>query len=335
MCAAQARDCAVVGAGYWGKNLARNFAQLGALHSVVDADAERAGAIAGLYEGVAAITSIDDVLNDPTVGKLAIATPPHTHPELVEAALEAGKDVFVEKPICNDLDTAEDLAARARADDRVLMVGHLMQYHPVIRAAAGAIAEGRLGRVGYVECRRCNIGKIYTERNVLWNFGPHDLTLVLLALPRAMPVAVSCHGADLLAGGEHDLVQLRIRFDGGEQAFITLSWLSPVKEQRMFVYGDAGSLVVDDTAAWDDKCIIYPGHDGRRDGRQGRDGLPAEERPTIAAGEPLRDECAQFLACCNERREAETGPTQFLAVARLLDAAQRSLDADGREIDIA
>ena len=138
------------------------------------------------------------------------------------------------------------------------MVGHLLQYHPIMRAAAAQIADGACGTVRFIESRRCNIGKIYTERNVLWNFGPHDLTLVLLAVPGQQPVSVRCTGVDAIAAGCHDVVHVSIAFAGGAQAHLTLSWISALKEAQWLVYGDQGSLVVDDTMPWEQKswsCI--------------------------------------------------------------------------------
>jgi UDP-2-acetamido-3-amino-2,3-dideoxy-glucuronate N-acetyltransferase len=178
-----------------------------------------------------------------------------------------------------------------------------------------------------------NIGSIPTERSVLWNFGPHDATLILAALPDP-PVAVSCQGGAWIRTGCQDEVTVRARTASGAQALIQLSWLHPVKEQRLLIHGEGGSLVFDDTQPWPQKLRHFPGWDGGADGRAGTKALVPPAALEVAEAEPLRRECAHFLDCCRTRREPRTGPAQALAVQELLDAAQRSLDAGGAEVGV-
>lgn len=322
---------AQIGGGYWGRNLARNHHALGALAAICDADPARLAEQGKAYPGVDLHADVAAVLADPRITAVSLATPPHTHGPLIRAALAAGKDVYVEKPLCHELIEARELAALATSRGRVLMVGHLLRYHPCVERIVQELAAGTLGTVRYLESRRLNIGSIPTERSVLWNFGPHDATLVLAALPEPV-CAVACHGGAWIRPGCQDEVTIRVRTAGGAHALIALSWIHPIKEQRFLLHGERGSLVFDDTLPWAQKLRHFPGWDGVQDGRAGTRELPAPVALDVPEAEPLRRECAHFLDCCRTRRESLTGTAQALAVQALLDAAQRSLDAGGAEV---
>src|SRR6185369_9945021 len=188
---------AVVGVGYWGKNLVRNFYELGALSALCDAEERIQSAYQKQYPGVTFYTDYNAVLTDPSIKGVALATPAVTHYQMAKAALEAGKDVLVEKPLAISVAHGEDLVRLAEAKGRILMVGHILLYHPAILRLQQLIHEGALGKINYVYSNRLNIGKIRTEENILWSFAPHDIS-VMLSLLNEMPVRVSCQGGAYL-----------------------------------------------------------------------------------------------------------------------------------------
>src|SRR5947208_1716894 len=195
---AEARDhVAVVGVGYWGKNLVRNFHELGALGALCDAEVAVETICKRDYEGVRFCHDFADVLSDPSITAVALATPAVTHYEMAKAALEAGKDVFVEKPLAIDVKHGEHLVALASANSRILMVGHILRYHPAILKLQELIRSGALGKINYLYSNRLNIGKIRTEENILWSFAPHDIS-VMLSLLNEMPAHITCQGGAYL-----------------------------------------------------------------------------------------------------------------------------------------
>ncbi|MFW5753075.1 MAG: Gfo/Idh/MocA family protein [Planctomycetota bacterium] len=320
----------LIGGGYWGKNLARNFAELGVLAAICDADSDSLGKYADLYPDVELSPSWSDVIDMPQVNAVAIATPPDTHYQMAEAAFAAGKDVFVEKPICHQREEARALNAKAAAAGSVLMTGHLLQYHAVLAEMRRLVQAGDLGRVRHVEARRLNIGKIYTERNVMWNFAPHDVSLALAMFGDALPEAVSCEGHNLLAEDICDMATLTLRYADGATAQVQVSWISPIKEARLLVYGTEASAVFDDVKPWEQKLQWFDGYTGVIDGRQARGRLSEPRFIPVDPGEPLRDECAHFVACCRERSEPLTSGREAERVIAVLEAAQASMEDKGR-----
>ncbi|MEM9659013.1 MAG: Gfo/Idh/MocA family oxidoreductase, partial [Planctomycetota bacterium] len=250
------RDLALVGAGYWGKNLARNFHALGALRVLCEADPQTLATYNDQYPGVARTPSYDEVLRDPEVRKVAIATPAATHFELAKRAIDVGKDVFVEKPLCLCPDEAQRLLDAAEAQGRILMVGHLLQYHAYVEKLSEMARGGEFGQLHYITSNRLNLGKIRQEENSLWSFAPHDIS-VILALAGRMPESVICHGANYLTNGVDDVTLTQLQFASGLRAHVHVSWLNPFKEQKLTVVGSAGMAVFDDTKPWDQKLTFY------------------------------------------------------------------------------
>ncbi len=323
----------LVGLGYWGRNLARVLDELGALGALCDTDADRRRAFAEAFPDAVVFDDPRAMIAEGELTAVAIATPPHTHAELATCALTTGMDAFVEKPLCHDADEAERLKHLAMSHNRVLMVGHLLRYHPMFIRLEKLIEDGTLGDVGHIETRRLNLGQIETERSVLWNFAPHDLSLVLAAAGHRLPDSVRAEGHRPLDGKRADAVTLTLRFtDPALSATVHVSWLSPVKESRLTVCGSTGSAVFDDTRPWDQKLCWFDGHNARRDGRLGRDGLPEPRMIDVPPGEPLRDELSHFLTCCRTRSVPRTGPDEAFRVVAVLDAAQRSLDREGEAL---
>ena len=323
------RDLALIGAGYWGKNLARNFHALGALHTLADLSQATLDSYGTDYAAVRKTRAIDQVWSDPAITRVAIAAPAVLHHRLAKAALLAGKDVFVEKPLCLDLGEARELIELAWAHGRILMVGHLLQYHPLVQHLQQLVAAGELGRLHYITSNRLNLGKIRREENSLWSFAPHDLSVILSLAGSALPASVRCTGGAYLTPGVADTTLTTLAFPQGLRAQVYVSWLNPFKEQKLTVVGALGMAVFDDTRPWAEKLALYRNY-LRRDGAA----VPAPNKlvPEFAAvpeAEPLRAECAHFLDCCRDRSAPRTDGAEGERVLRVLHAAQSSLERDG------
>jgi len=325
------RNLALIGAGYWGKNLARNFHALGTLHTLCDASDKTLASYGEEYADIEKITDMQAVLRNPAISRVAIAAPAALHFEIVRKALEAGKDVFVEKPIC--LDIGEGLALIKQAEDqgKILMVGHLLQYHPCVRMIQRLIADGDLGKLQYITSNRLNLGKIRREENALWSFAPHDISVILSLVQGRLPESVICTGHASLTAGVADTTLTALSF-GDVKAHIYVNWLNPFKEQKLTVVGSHGMLVFDDTKPWKEKLVIYRNHLTWSDGATPIPSKGAGELLVVPESEPLRNECQHFLNCCNTRTVPRTDGSEGLRVLQVLNAAQKSLDQEGRAV---
>ena len=323
-------NVAVVGVGYWGKNLVRNFHDLGALALLCDARRSVEEACSQTYEGVPFCREFTTVLSNPSIGAVALATPAATHYEMARAALEAGKDVFVEKPLAIDVKQGEDLVELAKARRRVLMVGHILRYHPAILKLHDLIQDGALGQINYLYSNRLNIGKIRTEENILWSFAPHDIS-VMLSLLGEMPNRISCHGGTYLNREIFDVTLSHFDFPSGVQAHIFVSWLHPVKEQRLVLVGSEKMAVFDDTA--EHKLTLYP-HKVEWKHRVPTAIKANGEVMDLDNREPLRAECQDFLDCIASRSSPLTDGAEGLRVLRVLNACQRSLLEGGIAVEL-
>lgn len=314
-------NVAVAGVGYWGKNLVRNFHELGALGVLCDAREEVEARYRQQLPQVRFCRDFTSVLADPAVTAVALATPAVTHYELAKAALEAGKDVLVEKPLAIDVKHGEELVRLAEKNRRILMVGHILRYHPAILKLQELIRDGSLGKINYLYSNRLNIGKIRTEENILWSFAPHDIS-VMLSLLSEMPARVSCQGSAYLSREVVDVTLSHFEFPSGVQAHIFVSWLHPVKEQKLVVVGSQKMAVFDDTA--ENKLVLYP-HRVEWKNRIPTAVKADAEVVALDNREPLREECQHFLDAIVSRRTPVTDGAEGLRVLRILDACQRSL----------
>ncbi len=321
----------VAGVGYWGRNLVRVFSELGALRTVCDVNPARADDVLGKYPDVSFTSDVRELLSDPEIEGLVIATPAVTHADLVRRGLEAGKNVFVEKPLALSVEEAEGLVALAEKKGKVLMVGHLLQYHPAVLKLKELIFQGDLGRIQYVYSNRLNIGKIRTEENILWSFAPHDIS-VILELLNEEPSEVRSHGGYYLNSTVADVTVSDFVFPSGVRGHIFVSWLHPFKEQRLVVVGSKKMAVFEDTAT--DKLVLYP-HKVEWINRAptaikaGADVVPVDRR------EPLKLECEHFLECIATGASPRTDGREGLRVLRILEACQRSLETGGSTVDLA
>ena len=314
---------AVAGFGYWGKNLIRNFHELEALSLVCDADPARASVVAELYPDARFTTSFLDVLDDPEIDAVALATPAATHAALAEKVMHAGKDCFVEKPLSLSVKDGERLTQVAESTGQILMVGHILHYHPAVIALKELVSSGQLGRIDYIYSNRLNIGKFRTEENILWSFAPHDIS-VILGLLNEEPTQVDCQGASYLSRNVADVTMTQMSFASGASAHIHVSWLHPFKEQRLVVIGSDQMAVFDDTA--EHKLVLYPHKVNWRD--RIPTAVKAEARPvTLPESEPLKQECLEFLNSIESRVPPITDGKEGLRVLRVLSACQRQLES--------
>jgi predicted dehydrogenase/carbonic anhydrase/acetyltransferase-like protein (isoleucine patch superfamily) len=310
----------VIGCGYWGKNLVRNFSELGVLAAVCDVNAELVESTATTYKVPGLM--LDQVLKSDVDG-VVIATPAAQHYELTKQALKAGKHVFVEKPLSLKVEEAKQLCELAAQVDRYLMVGHLLQYHPAFLELKRIVSNGNLGRLQYIYSNRLNLGKFRNEENILWSFAPHDISMIL-GLVGDLPETVYATGACHLNPRIHDVTTTHLSFKNGIQAHIFVSWLHPYKEQKLVVVGERGMAVFDDGQSWEEKLKLYPHQ------VNWIDGLPHPEKADVRCvplevAEPLKLECSHFIECIRNHKKPRTDGLEGLSVLQVLDAAQQSL----------
>lgn len=320
-------DIAVLGCGGWGRNIVRTMNQIGRLRAVVDPSEAGQKAAKELAPGAAVDAQPDEVFADQNIRGVMIATPAETHYAMACRAIEAGKDVFVEKPLTINVDEARDLVARAESADRILMVGHLLEYHPAILKLKELIDAGELGKIRYVISNRLNLGKIRTEENALWSFAPHDIA-VILRLVGGMPFEVVATGGSYVSPNIADVTVTQLLFDNGVRSHIFVSWLHPFKEQKLVVVGSKKMASFDDVAK---ELVLY---DQRVDWKQGQPVPVKGEGVKVhyPADEPLKQECLHFINCIETRQPPRTDGLNGLRVLQILHAAQRSLMTNGHPV---
>jgi predicted dehydrogenase len=322
----------VVGLGYWGPNLARNFERLGGVELawLCDESEERLGRHTAAFPGARSTSSLDDLLDDDRLDAVALATPVATHAALARKVLEAGKHCFVEKPLAQSVEEAEQVVAAARAADRVLMVGHLLEYHPGVEALKQLVDGGELGEVRYIYSNRLNLGVLRPDENALWSLGAHDVS-VILRLAGEEPYDCRAVGESYMQEGVEDVVFCYLRFPSGLAAHMHLSWLDPHKERRFTVVGSKKMATFDDMELERKLTIYDKGFDeswssyGEYIARSGD-----IYSPRVPNDEPLRIECAHFVASVRDGVEPRSGGEAGLRVVRVLDALQQSLRESSR-----
>lgn len=319
---------AVLGCGPWGRNHVRTWDRLGVLRVVCDPDQARLAEVKAEHAEVETDSDPAFVLARGDVDAVVVATPAATHVALALAALEAGKDVLVEKPMATTVADGERLVATAERLGRVLAVGHLLEHHPAVEALVTLVHAGALGRLHSLSANRLNLGRIRSGENALWSLAPHDIALLLRLLDRE-PEEVACTPGGALQPGVADTTRTTLRFAGGVRAHIVSSWFHPFKEHRLVVAGEAGMAVFDDTAPWAEKLVTYP-HRVEWGPGQVPVAQRGERRPQpLEPDPPLERQARAFLAAVRSRRPPRNDGRSGLAVLRVLAAAQRSLDADG------
>ncbi len=316
---------AVAGMGYWGKNLVRNFHQLGVLHSICDSEPGREKVIHETYPDVSFSQNFDNILNDDSMDAVAIATPAATHYHLVKQSLNAGKDVFVEKPLALSTTEGEELVKLAKDTKRILMVGHILLYHPAIRKLTEIVKNGDLGQIRYVYSNRLSMGKIRTEENILWSFAPHDISVILRLLGE-YPETLACRGGGYISQDVSDVTISTMNFPSGVRGHIFVNWLHPFKEQRLVVVGSEKMAVFEDTA--EKKLRLYPHQ------VEWKDRVPTAIKGEpidvdLPEEEPLKNECQHFIDSVSKRSNPLSDGEEGLRVLSILNLFQESLEEDG------
>jgi UDP-2-acetamido-3-amino-2,3-dideoxy-glucuronate N-acetyltransferase len=321
-------NIAVIGNGYWGKNLVRNFHALGVLRCVCDQRTEaREEARAGF--SVPTCASLAEIWNDPEIHAVAIAAPAVQHYEIAKQALLHNKDVYVEKPLALRAEEGEELVQLAKRHDRILMVGHILQYHPAILKVKEMINSGELGKIQYIYSSRLNLGKLRSEENILWSFAPHDISAILYLLGEE-PVEVISSGGSYVNPQVYDTTMTTCDFQSGVKAHIFVSWLHPFKEQKLVIVGDKKMVVFDDVEP-ERKLVAY----SHRIDWLNRSPVVRKddgEVITLPKLEPLRRECEHFIDCVVNRQTPRTDGRSGVQVLKVLAACEKSLRSAGRAV---
>ncbi|MBI2830689.1 MAG: Gfo/Idh/MocA family oxidoreductase [Chloroflexi bacterium] len=325
------KNIAVIGSGYWGKNLVRNFAELGALHTVCDVDAARLKEATSKYPQVFRECDYSDLLKNKEIKGVVIATPAATHYSLAKECLLAGKDAFVEKPLSLKVEEGKELVALAEEKGRILMVGHLLEHHPAVEKLKELVDGGALGKIQYIYSNRLNLGKFRTEENILWSFAPHDISVILLLLGGEMPHEVSAHGGYYLHQDIADVTVTTMSFRSGARAHIFVSWLHPYKEQKLVVVGDRKMAEFNDTAQ--NKLLLFS-HEIEWIDRKPVPHRKEAEAIEVSSEEPLRRECQNFIECIESRKKPKTDGRKGVQVLEILSHCQASLGNRGAIVPI-
>ncbi len=324
----------VIGAGGWGKNLIRNYFQLESaeLRWVCDLDDKKRARSQAQFPALFDSASVDDLLNDPKLDAVIVATTAPSHFELGKRVLLAGKDLYVEKPFTLSVRDARELIELAEANDRIIMVGHLLEYHPVVVRLKEMIDEGYLGDIRYVYSQRLNLGTIRGDENAMWNFAPHDISIILYLLGRE-PSDVSARGQSYLQPGIEDVVFLSLNFGDEAMGHVHVSWLDPHKTRKLTIVGSKKMAVFDDLEASEKLKIYDKGVEVNTDYNSYAEyiGLRFGDItvPYIRNGEPLRIECQHFVDSVRDRTAPKSDGYDGLRVVDVLEAADRSLSSNG------
>jgi predicted dehydrogenase len=324
----QVPSVAVVGCGYWGKNLVRNFHRIGTLATVCDPTETGRSTALEIAPEVPVVDKLEEVLSS-TIPGIVIATPAETHYDIASQALRAGKDVFVEKPLALTYEQGSKLVRMADDANAILMVGHVLEYHPAIVRMLELVRSGELGSVRYISSNRLNLGKVRREENILWSFAPHDIAITL-RLMGSMPFEVAAHGGSYLQPNIADVTVTHLLFDNGVRAHIYVSWLHPFKEQRLVIIGSKKMASYDDVTK---QLVLY---DQRVDLEKGQP-IPIKgngETVSFPDHEPLLLECQAFINAMATRRPPVTDGSSGLCVLQVLQSAQRSLVMNGEPVKL-
>ena len=317
------KKIAVIGLGYWGSNLVRNFKELGALKAVCDSNAENLEKIAQKHQITKKFHDVKDVFASPDINAVVIATPAATHHQLCLEAISAGKDVFVEKPVSLTLPQAEDLASCLGSSQKIFMVDHLLLYHPAVLKLKEIIDNGKLGKLQYIYSNRLNIGKLRNEENILWSFAPHDISVILHLTGRA-PAMVRAFGEAYVQERVYDTTVTDLTFSDKLKAHIFVSWLHPFKEQKLVAIGNYGMAVFNDLEE-EAKLTFYP---HRVEWIKQIPVANKAEKEVIAVDkkEPLKEACRHFLDCLETRKNPVTDINEAMSVLDVLEKAQKDLE---------
>ena len=309
------RFVAVIGCGTWGRNIVRNFYNLGALHSVCDLNCENLATVKGLYPEIPTTSDFQEVLDNPAINAVCIVTPSHTHFSLVRAALMKGKHVYVEKPISTVAQEAHELNKIAKSKDLVLMVGHLLLYHPAVNRLQMLVAQGVLGEIKYVQSDRLNINYFKNDRSVMWDLAPHDISMTAYVIGSEPKRVISANGCASDGGNIFDITHLTIEFENGAIGQISDSWIHPQKRVVLLVRGDKATAILDDTLS-ENKLQVYD---------NATPGSKSIETFDYLEIEPLKLECQHFIDCINKSKTPRSDGENGLMTVKVLEEAEEIL----------
>jgi len=317
------KNIGIIGCGYWGKNILRNLYEMGVLHTACDSNVDLLSEYKKVFPGAIFTTRLNDLLQTKDIKAIVISSPAITHYEIAKKVLLSDKDVFIEKPIALNTNHAQELIELAKNRKRILMVGHILHYHPAVMKLKEFIKKGELGKIQYIYSNRLNIGKLRTEENILWSFAPHDISAILLLVGEE-PCQAKAFGEAILSKDIFDVTITTLEFASGIKGHIFVSWLHPYKEQKLIVVGSKAMAVFDDMTK--EKLFIYPHKIEWQDGK-----IPmaqkAEHFPVkFEEKEPLRAEMEHFLECISARKIPRTDGKEALRVLRVLQDCQQSLE---------
>ncbi len=314
------KDVAVVGVGYWGKNLARNYYELGALHTLCDQRINFFEEYKNQYPGVNLEDDYQKVLQNKSIRKVVIATPTRSHYEFAHKALLANKDVFVEKAMCSKEKEALKLVQLQKSQNQILMVGHLLNYHPAVCKIKEMVQRGDLGRIYHLSFNRMNFGSVGAETSALWAFAPHDISLLLSMTKGHELEVLSCRHKSFFSKDFVDQSWLHFEFSKDLSADIQVGWASPIPQRNFTVIGTGGMVVFDDLKDWDQKISLRKNQVHLQASSIHFHARPLVHVPVVAK-EPLREECLHFLNCCHKRLQPITNGEEGLRVMKILEQA--------------
>ena len=315
------KDVAVVGVGYWGKNLARNYFELEALHTICDHHEDRLRQYQEKFSGVSITQNFQEVLSNPEITKIVISVPTGFHYSLAKEALKAKKDVFVEKAMCESSLQAEELVGLAKANSCILMVGHLLHYHPAVSKIKSMVASGELGDIYHCSFNRLNFGSVGAEKSALWAFAPHDISVLLAIASEREIVDFSSRHKRFFSKDFIDQSWLHFEFTGQLSADIQVGWSHPHPERKFTIMGTKATVVFDDLKDWNEKITLWKNQIVAEESKI--EFLSSEkESIEIESSEPLKEECRHFLNCCRSRSEPITSGEEGLKVMQVLEMAK-------------
>lgn len=304
---------AVIGCGVWGRNIVRNFYNLNVLDTVCDIDEENLKKVTQDYTNVKTTKNYTDILNNPEITGVVVVTPSHTHYKLVKEFLLAGKHVYVEKPISTVAQEAKELSELAQAQDLVLMVGHLLLYHPAVTRLKMLVEEGVLGEIVYAQSDRLNVNYFKNDRSVMWDLAPHDVSMISYVTGKEPKKVISAIGCSSERNEIMDITHIGIEFEDGMVAHISDSWITPKKHVTLMVRGTKATAILDDTVA-ENKLQIF-------------DNFAAGNSTNIQLDyleiEPLKLECQHFVSCCETGKKARSDGENGLSVVKILEEAEQ------------
>ena len=313
------KNIAIVGCGYWGKNLVRNFSELGALYSVSDTNAETANNYANKYH-VKNLT-FNEIINDSNIKGVVLTVPAKLHALLSIEAMNKGKHVFVEKPLALNVTDAKLMIETAKKNNVKLMVGHLLNYHPIFKKIKKLVNDGQIGKIEYIQSSRLSFGKFRSEEDVVWSFAPHDISMIL-SLAEEKPSIVKCNSKSIIKENHADIANIYIEFPSGLKSNISVSWINPNKEAKLVITGTSSILIFDDTKTWDEKLTLYS---YILEGSKQFSNLKklSEKFIKIPEEEPLKNECQHFVNMLEGDQEPFTNGDEGMKVVEVLSAISK------------